>query len=102
MFYHPFVDKDGVVIANCARGGINNEAALLDAVNSVKVAKSAVGVYSKEPLDDFSFVLPEKITAAQNLGTSTIEAQENVGIMVLELMIDYLKIGTIKNAVNEI
>ncbi len=102
MFYDPFVYKDGVGIAHCARGGIINEAALLDVVNSGRVAKSAVGVYSKEPLDDFSFVLPEKITAAQNLGTSTIEAQENVGIMVLELMIEYLKIGTIKNAVNEI
>ncbi len=69
MFYNPFVDKDGVLIANCARGGIINEVALLDAVN---------------------------------IGTLTIEAQENAGIMVLELMIDYLKIGTIKNAVNEI
>lgn len=94
--------KDGVVIVNCARGGIINEADLLDALNSGKVAKAAVDVYTKEPLEDYTLVQHEKVTAAPHLGASTIEAQEKVGEMILDQMIDYLKTGNIRNAVNTI
>ena len=44
--------KNGVVIVNCARGGIINETDLFDALNSGKVGKAAIDVYTKEPLED--------------------------------------------------
>ncbi len=92
--------KDGVMIINCARGGIINEKDLLDALNSGKVAGAAVDVYEKEPPEDWSLALHPKVVSTPHLGASTHEAQENVALAVAEQMVDYLKNGLIRNAVN--
>jgi len=93
--------KDGVRIVNCARGGVVNENDLYEAVKSGKVAAAALDVYSKEPPDFQSplFTL-ENIITVPHLGAATLEAQENVAIDVVEQIIDVLKGGQARSAVN--
>ncbi len=93
--------KQGVRVLNCARGGIINEADLVEAIKGGKVAGAALDVYETEPLpkDHPLRGLPEVIMTP-HLGASTEEAQENVGIEVAEAITDYLLNGAVRNAVN--
>jgi D-3-phosphoglycerate dehydrogenase len=92
--------KPGVFLVNCARGGIVNEAALLDALNEGTVAGAAMDVFAQEPPKDNPLVDLEQVICTPHLGASTDEAQENVAVAVAEQVIDYLKNNTIRNAVN--
>ncbi len=92
--------KDGVMIINCARGGIIDEKDLVEALDSGKVAGAAVDVYEKEPPENWSLALHPKVVSTPHLGASTHEAQENVALAIAEQMVDYLKTGLIRNAVN--
>jgi D-3-phosphoglycerate dehydrogenase len=92
--------KDGVRIVNCARGGIVNEAALYQALKSGKVAGAALDVFEKEPLRESPLLELENFICTPHLGASTAEAQENVGIAIARQVVDYLKRGVIRNAVN--
>jgi D-3-phosphoglycerate dehydrogenase len=92
--------KKGVYIVNCARGGIVDEAALYDAIQSGIVAGAAFDVFAKEPPVDNPLLTLDQVVATPHLGASTDEAQENVAIAVSEQVIDYLLRGTIRNAVN--
>lgn len=93
--------KDGVRVFNCARGGIIDESALIDALNSGKVAAAGLDVYEDEPppLDSPLRHLPN-LVLTPHLGASTVEAQENVGIDVARQMIETLKGGRVINAIN--
>jgi D-3-phosphoglycerate dehydrogenase len=93
--------KDGVMIINCARGGIVNEADLHDALISGKVAKAALDVFEIEPPSgDNPLLSMDQVICTPHLGASTKEAQTNVAVMVADQMIQYLTQGTIINAVN--
>jgi D-3-phosphoglycerate dehydrogenase / 2-oxoglutarate reductase len=92
--------KKGVFILNCARGGIVNEEALYEAVQSEIVAGAALDVFVKEPPVDNPLLTLGQVIATPHLGASTDEAQENVAIAVADQVIDYLLGGTIRNAVN--
>jgi D-3-phosphoglycerate dehydrogenase len=92
--------KDGVVIVNVARGGIVNEADLLEALKSGKVSTAALDVYSSEPPTDFELVKHPNVIATPHLGASTIEAQEKVADMILIQMIEYFDKNVARNAVN--
>lgn len=92
--------KDGVVIVNCARGGIVNEADLLEALDSGKVAAAAIDVYSSEPPADFTLAKHPKVVATPHLGASTEEAQVKVADMILDQMIEYFEKNVARNAVN--
>lgn len=92
--------KDGVVIVNVARGGIINEADLLDALNSGKVSTAALDVYSSEPPTDFELVKHPNVIATPHLGASTKEAQDKVADMILAQMLDYFEKNVARNAVN--
>jgi D-3-phosphoglycerate dehydrogenase len=94
--------KDGVIIVNCARGGIVNEPDLLSALDNGKVAAAALDVYSSEPLTDFALVKHPKVVATPHLGASTEEAQIKVADMILDQMIDYFNTKVARNAVNSI
>lgn len=93
--------KPGMRIINCARGELIDEDALIEAIKSKKVAQAALDVYSKEPIPPDSKILDvEEIICTPHLGASTSEAQDNVAIAVCDQMIDYLKHGSVQNAVN--
>jgi D-3-phosphoglycerate dehydrogenase len=83
-----------------ARGGIVNEADLLEALNSGKVSTAALDVYSSEPPTDFELVKHPQVIATPHLGASTIEAQEKVADMILIQMIEYFDKNVARNAVN--
>ena len=93
--------KKGVRIVNCARGGLIDEAALVEALKSKQVAAAALDVFEAEPLPADSPLrgLPNLILTP-HLGASTAEAQEGVGIEVAEQIRAALLSGEIRNAVN--
>lgn len=93
--------KEGVRVFNCARGGIIEEAALIEALQSGKVAAAGLDVYEDEPpAEDSPLRSIENLVLTPHLGASTEEAQENVGIDVAKQMIDALTGGMVVNALN--
>jgi D-3-phosphoglycerate dehydrogenase len=93
--------KRGVRIVNCARGGLVDEAALVEALASGQVAGAALDVLSVEPPERGSALLAdERVIVTPHLGASTREAQENVAVDVAEQVRDYLLRGVIRNAIN--
>lgn len=91
----------GVRVVNCARGGLVDEGALLDAIENGTVAAAALDVFSTEPLPADSPLLGNpRIITTPHLGASTTEAQEGVALTVAEQMRDYLLTGTLRGAVN--
>jgi D-3-phosphoglycerate dehydrogenase len=92
--------KAGVRIVNCARGGLIDEEALKDALESGHVAGAALDVFSQEPAKDNALFGTPGLICTPHLGASTTEAQVNVAIQVAEQMADFLLLGGITNAVN--
>ncbi|CAB5153031.1 D-3-phosphoglycerate dehydrogenase (EC [Olavius algarvensis associated proteobacterium Delta 3] len=92
--------KDGVMVINCARGGIVDEAALFEAIDSGKVAGAALDVFETEPPGECRLFDLDRLICTPHLGASTKEAQTNVAIQVADQIIQYLKDGTVINAVN--
>jgi D-3-phosphoglycerate dehydrogenase len=92
--------KPGVRIVNCARGGLIDEAALKDALDSGHVAGAALDVFAEEPAKDNPLFGTRGLICTPHLGASTTEAQVNVAIQIAEQMSDYLLLGGITNAVN--
>jgi D-3-phosphoglycerate dehydrogenase len=93
--------KPGVKIVNCARGEIINEADLIAALESKKVAGAALDVFAVEPLPaDHPYRKQPNIILTPHLGASTEEAQEKCGIEVAEVITGYLLTGEVRNAVN--
>ncbi|MDM8526095.1 phosphoglycerate dehydrogenase [Desulfococcaceae bacterium HSG8] len=92
--------KDGVMIINCARGGIVNEDDLYEAIKSEKVARAALDVFETEPPGLTPLIEMEEVICTPHLGASTREAQTNVAVAVADQIIQYLKNDTIINAVN--
>ncbi|MFZ1985181.1 MAG: phosphoglycerate dehydrogenase [Desulfatitalea sp.] len=94
------VMKSGVMLINCARGGIINEADLYEAIKAGKVAGAALDVFETEPPGKNPLLGLDQVIATPHLGASTKEAQSNVAIMAAQQIIDYLTSGTIVNAIN--
>jgi D-3-phosphoglycerate dehydrogenase len=92
--------KKGVRIINCARGGLIDEAALLDALNQGHVAGAALDVFETEPATENPLFNHPNVVCTPHLGASTTEAQENVALQVAEQMSDYLLTGAVQNALN--
>ncbi len=95
--------QDGVIMINCARGGIINEEAMLNALESGKCSGAAFDVWSEEPPK--SDVL-QKLIAQPNmlvtphLGANTFEAQKNVAVDVSKEIVSYVNGQPMTNAVN--
>lgn len=93
--------KPGVLLVNAARGGIVDEAALLAALESGKVAGAALDVFATEPPSpDHPLLARDEVICTPHLGAATDQAQLNVAIAVAEQVRDYLSAGTVRNAVN--
>jgi D-3-phosphoglycerate dehydrogenase len=92
--------KKGVILINCARGGIVNEKDLYEAIKEGKVAGAALDVFEKEPAIGNPLLELEEMIGTPHLGASTGEAQENVSIAIAQQIVDYLISGEARNAVN--
>ena len=92
--------KTGVRLVNCARGGLVDEAALKDALDSGHVAGAALDVFIDEPAKENALFGAPNVICTPHLGASTTEAQENVALQVAEQMSDYLLTGAVTNALN--
>jgi D-3-phosphoglycerate dehydrogenase len=92
--------KPSVRLINCARGGIINEEALYDALKKRRIAGAALDVFSTEPPNDTRFSELDNCVVTPHLGASTEEAQIEVAVEAAGLIIDALKAGTVRNAVN--
>ena len=92
--------KKGVRIINCARGGLIDEAALKDALESGHVAAAALDVFAEEPARENPLFDAPNFICTPHLGASTTEAQVNVALQVAEQMADYLVNGGVTNALN--
>jgi D-3-phosphoglycerate dehydrogenase len=85
--------KDGVRIVNCARGGIIDENALYEALQSGKVSGAALDVYAEEPPTDWKLLKLDNVIGSPHIGAATKEAQGRVGAEVAEKMIAFAKNG---------
>ncbi len=93
--------KTGVRIINCARGGLIDEPALLEALNAGKVAGAAIDVFEPEPPPaDHPLVKHPSVLVTPHLGASTEEAQVNVAIEAARLLADFFGRGQIQFSVN--
>lgn len=94
--------KDGVILINCARGGIVNEADAAEAITSGKLAGAAFDVYTSEPVEQDNPLLKvdENIVLTPHLGASTEEAQIKVGTAMAEQVVDFALNGVVRNAIN--
>ncbi|MEE9347052.1 MAG: phosphoglycerate dehydrogenase [Robiginitomaculum sp.] len=94
------ITKKGVIIVNCARGGLVDEEALKDALDHGHVRAAALDVFAVEPAKENPLFGTPNFIATPHLGASTLEAQENVAVQVAEQMADYLLTGAVSNALN--
>ena len=85
--------KDGVILVNCARGGVVVEKDLLDALNSGKVRAAGIDVYENEPVTEAQAELVNhpNVSVTPHIGASTVEGQGRVGLEIAERVIEALK-----------
>ena len=92
--------KPGVRLINAARGGIYDEAALVEGLKSGRIAGVAQDVFENEPCTDSPLFPMKNVVCTPHLGASTEEAQTQVAIEGCQLLINFLKTGEIRHAVN--
>jgi D-3-phosphoglycerate dehydrogenase len=83
--------KNGVGVVNCSRGGTIDEDALIEALNSGKVAFAGLDVFDNEPTPRQDLLSHPKVSLTPHIGASTNEAQERIGTELANLIIDFFK-----------
>ncbi len=92
--------KDGVILINCARGGLYEEEALLEGLKSGKIAMAGIDVFDKEPATNHPLLDLNNVTVTPHLGANTLESQENIAIQAAENAILAVKGIAYPNALN--
>ena len=82
--------KDGVLVVNCARGGVVEEEALLEALESGKVRGAALDVFAEEPPTNLRLARHPRVVCTPHLGASTREAQARIGMEVAQILLERL------------
>ncbi|MXV52424.1 3-phosphoglycerate dehydrogenase [Pedobacter sp. HMF7647] len=95
---HPILGKEefdlmkkGVGVVNCSRGGVIDELALIEALNSGKVAFAGLDVFDNEPTPRQEILTHPRISLTPHIGAATNEAQERIGVELANLIIDHFK-----------
>ena len=83
--------KNEVGIVNCARGGVINEVALLEAIENGKVLFAGLDVFENEPTPEIQILMQPKISLTPHIGAATLEAQDRIGTELAEQIISLLK-----------
>ena len=83
--------KENVGILNCARGGVINEVALIEALDEGKVLFAGLDVFEKEPTPEIQILMHPKISLTPHIGAATEEAQDRIGTELAEQIISLLK-----------
>jgi D-3-phosphoglycerate dehydrogenase len=84
--------KDGVAIVNCSRGGVIDEAALIEALDSGKVRFAGLDVFINEPTPSKQIITHSKISVTPHTGASTLEAQDRIGLSLAEQITSILQV----------
>ena len=92
--------KKGVLIVNCARGGLVDEKALRELLDSGHIGGAGFDVFVEEPAKENALFGAPNFVATPHLGASTLEAQENVALQVAEQIAEFLLTGAVSNALN--
>jgi len=92
--------KDGVVLINCARGGLYNEEALLEGLTNGKIHMAGIDVFNKEPATEHPLLDLNNVTVTPHLGANTKESQQNIAIQAAENAISAAKNIAYPNALN--
>jgi len=81
--------KNGVILINCARGGVVNERDLLEALNTHKVQFAALDVYEHEPPtpEEYELITHPRVSVTPHIGGATLEAQDRVGVEIAEKVV---------------
>jgi D-3-phosphoglycerate dehydrogenase / 2-oxoglutarate reductase len=78
--------KDGVIIVNAARGGVVDEKALIDGIESGKIRAAALDVFENEPTPEMALLMNEKLSLSPHVGGNTVEAQERIGVELADIV----------------
>ncbi|HRU06498.1 MAG TPA: phosphoglycerate dehydrogenase [Candidatus Brocadiia bacterium] len=94
------IAKRGLMVINCARGGIIDEAALAEALKSGQVAAAGIDVFTSEPPKNNPLIGLPNVVTTPHLGASTAEAQAGVALEACRAVLAYLRDGEILGPVN--
>ena len=83
--------KHGAGIINTSRGGILDEVALVEALDSDQLSFAGLDVYESEPNPEIKILMNPKISLSPHIGASTVEAQQRVGVELAKQVIKLLK-----------
>ena len=92
--------KPGIRLVNCARGGIYDEKALVEGLKSGVIGGVALDVFEQEPCTDSPLFSMPGVLVTPHLGASTEEAQSQVAVEGVGLLVDFLSTGAIRHSVN--
>ncbi|WP_334083759.1 phosphoglycerate dehydrogenase [Helicobacter typhlonius] len=92
--------KDGVILINCARGGLYNEKDLYDALKSGKIKWAGLDVFGKEPAIDNPLLDLPNVYVTPHIGANTLESQEQIAIQAAEAAIEAARGSSYPNALN--
>ncbi|MFN7875170.1 MAG: phosphoglycerate dehydrogenase [Pirellula sp.] len=92
--------RKGIRLVNCARGGIYEEAALIEGLSQGIIGGVALDVFEEEPCTNSPLFKMPGVICTPHLGASTEEAQTQVAIEGIQLLINFFKTGEIRHAVN--
>ena len=92
--------RDGVVLINCARGGLYNEDALVEGLKSGKIYMAGIDVFNKEPATNHPLLDLDNVTVTPHLGANTKESQRNIAIQAAENAVAAARGVAYPNALN--